>query len=84
MEEFWGDVHHTMINRSRAAIQERLPRELLASVDELVSVEPMVRLPRNIMTDVRVVKRGQREEPVLRATNAYSGLIGGVVTFVKR
>ena len=30
LEQFWGDVHHTMINRSRAAIQKQLPADLVA------------------------------------------------------
>jgi Protein of unknown function (DUF4058) len=34
LEQFWGDVHHTMINRSHAAIQKQLPGDLVARVDE--------------------------------------------------
>jgi Protein of unknown function (DUF4058) len=36
LEQFWGDVHHTMINRSRAAIQKQLPGDLVARADERV------------------------------------------------
>jgi Protein of unknown function (DUF4058) len=72
LEQFWGDVHHTMINRSRAAIQKQLPDDLVARVDERVFVEPSVGVPRNIIPDVRVVERGQREEPVLRASNGIA------------
>ena len=64
LEQFWGDVHHTMINRSRAAIQKQLPADLVARVDERVFVEPSEGLPRNIIPDVRIVERGRREEPL--------------------
>ena len=40
LEQFWGDLHHTMINRLRAAIQKQLPADLVARVDERVVVEP--------------------------------------------
>ena len=69
LEQFWGDLHHTMINRSRAAIQKQLPDDLVARVDERIFVEPSMGLPRNINPDVRVVERGSREGSVLRATN---------------
>jgi hypothetical protein len=72
LEQFWGDVHHTMINRSRAAIQKQLPGDLVARVDERVFVEPSVGLPRNIIPDVRVVERGQPIDPVLRASNGVA------------
>ncbi len=69
LEQFWGDLHHTMINRARAAIQKQLPADLVARVDERVFVEPSEGTPRNIIPDVRVVERGWREEPVGRAGN---------------
>jgi hypothetical protein len=72
LEQFWGDVHHTMINRSRAAIQKQLPEDLVARVDERVFVEPTEGQPRNIIPNVRVVERGQREVPVLRASNGVA------------
>ncbi len=72
LEQFWGDVHHSMINRSRAAIQRHLPDDLVARVDERVFVEPSVGVPRKIIPDVRVIERGQREAPVLRASNGIA------------
>jgi Protein of unknown function (DUF4058) len=42
IEQFWGDLHQTMINRSRAAIQKQLPADLVARVDERVIVEPAI------------------------------------------
>lgn len=72
LEQFLGDVLHTMINRSRAAIQKQLPDDLVARVDERVYVEPSVGLPRFIVPDVRVVERGWREAPVRRASNGIA------------
>jgi hypothetical protein len=72
LEPFWGDVHHTMINRSRAAIQKQLPADLVARVDERVFVEPSQRLPRNSIPVVRIVERGRREEPLIRASNGIA------------
>ena len=40
LEEFWGDVHHSMIVRSAAAIQRELPPGLFARIDVREFVEP--------------------------------------------
>jgi Protein of unknown function (DUF4058) len=72
LEQFWGDVHHTLINRSRAAIQKELPADLVARVDERVFVEPAAGSPRSVIPDVRVVERGRPEKPVLRASNGVA------------
>jgi hypothetical protein len=72
LEQFWGDLHHTMINRARAAIQKQLPNDLVARVDERVFVEPSDGVPRNIIPDVRVVERGRREELKLPARNGIA------------
>ena len=72
LEQFWGDLHQTMINRSRASIQKQLPADLVARVDERVVVEPADPLSRKIIPDVRVVERGLREQPVLRTSNGIA------------
>jgi hypothetical protein len=72
LEQFWGDVHHTMITRARAAIQKHLPSDLVARVDERVIVEPSEPLSRKFIPDVRVVERGRREEPIVRASNGIA------------
>ncbi len=72
LEQFWGDIHHTMITRARASIQKQLPGDLVARVDERVFVEPSEGIPRNIIPDVRVVERGWREETVPRASNGIA------------
>ncbi len=63
LEQFWGDLHHTMINRVRAAIQKQLPADLIARVDERVVSEPSDGLSRKIIPDVRVVERGGARIP---------------------
>ncbi len=72
LEIFWGDVHHTMINRSRAAIQKQLPPDLVARVDERVFVEPTAGVPRNIIPDVRVVERGVPQRSPVSSTNGIA------------
>jgi hypothetical protein len=72
LEQFWGDVHHTMITFSRGALQKHLPGDLRARVDERVFVELVMGQPRNIIPDVRVVERGRREGSGLRASNGIA------------
>jgi hypothetical protein len=73
LEQFWGDVHHTMITVSRAAIQKQLPSGLVARVDERVFVETPEGEPRDIIPDVRVVERGRGDdEPARRAGNGIA------------
>jgi hypothetical protein len=72
LEQYWGDVHETMIIHSRAAIQKQLPPELVARVGERVFVEPSQDRPRNIVPDVRVVQSGHRAQPVAWSGNGVS------------
>jgi Protein of unknown function (DUF4058) len=72
LEQFWGDVHHTMINRARAAIQKQLPGDLVARVDERVFVEREDGTRRRIIPDVWVVERSRTEETALRANNGIA------------
>jgi len=62
LEQFWGDVHHTIITYARGALQRELPSGLIARVDERVFVEPSEGQGRNIVPDVRVVERGRPQE----------------------
>ncbi|MGC1720132.1 MAG: DUF4058 family protein [Isosphaeraceae bacterium] len=62
LEQFWGDVHHTIITYARGALQRELPSGLIARVDERVFVEPAEGQGRNIVPDVRVVERGRPQE----------------------
>ncbi len=72
LEQFWGDVHQTMITHTRAAIQKQLPADLVARIDERVFVEPSDGPSRKIVPDVRIVERGRREEPLIRATSGVA------------
>jgi hypothetical protein len=72
LEQFWGDLHHTMINRARAAIQRELPGNLVARVDERGFIEPSDGPSRKIVSDVRVVERGTRPEPRQTAKNGIA------------
>ena len=71
LEHFWGDLHQTMIGRSRAAIQKQLPADLVVRIDERVVVEPADAFGRKMIPDVRVIER-RREEPLIRAGNGIA------------
>ena len=56
LEAHWGDIHHRIINYACDAIQEQLPDDLFARMEERI----YVRTPRELMErypDVRVVER---------------------------
>jgi hypothetical protein len=72
LEQYWGDIHHTLITYSRAAIQKQLPGDLVARVDERVFVEPADGLGRNIIPDVRVVERGRPQGGTLETGNGIA------------
>ncbi len=72
LEPFWGDVHSTMINRSRAAIQKQLPGDLVARIEERVFVEPATPELRRFVPDVRVVERRPQLQPHLRTSNGVA------------
>ena len=52
LELHWGDVHHSLIQYSRDALQKQLPNDLLARVDERVFVEDEPEANRVIRPDV--------------------------------
>jgi hypothetical protein len=72
LEQFWGDVHHTMITYARAALQRELPNDLVARVDERVFVEPSEGEGRNIVPEVRVVERGRPQERIFTTGNGVA------------
>jgi hypothetical protein len=72
LEQYWGDIHHTLITYSRAAIQKQLPGDLVARVDERVFVEPAEGLGRNIIPDVRVVERVRPQEGIVETSNGIA------------
>jgi hypothetical protein len=62
LEQHWGDVHHNLITFAQGMINERLPRDLRARVQERILVE----LPtdeRAYYPDVRVVEHDRPGQP---------------------
>ncbi|MGC8639695.1 MAG: DUF4058 family protein [Isosphaeraceae bacterium] len=72
LEQCWGDIYHRMITYSCDTIQNLLPGDLLARVDERVFVEPAEGRLRNIVPDVRVVERGRQRPQGPRAANGIA------------
>ncbi len=58
LEKHWGDVHHSLIAYMRSALNERLPNDLVARVEERVFVESAFGQERPVYPDVRVVEHG--------------------------
>src|SRR6267143_5233543 len=54
LELHWGDVHHSLIQYARDALQRHLPDGLRARVDERVFVEDETQRTRAIIPDVVV------------------------------
>ena len=59
LEQFWRDVHASLVIYARDALQGRLPGDLRARVEERVVVEPFEGQDRDVYPDVRVVERGR-------------------------
>ncbi len=59
LEQFWRDVHASLIIYARDQLQGKLPGDLRARVEERVVVEPGEGENRNVYPDVRVVERGR-------------------------
>src|SRR5436305_4085646 len=59
LEQFWGDIHHTLITYARDQLQGALPGDLRARVEERVFVESPHSPERNMYPDIRVVERGR-------------------------
>jgi hypothetical protein len=54
LERYWGDVHHSLIQYTRDALQPRLPDDLRARVEERVFVESEPERIRQVVPDVYV------------------------------
>jgi hypothetical protein len=54
LEKRWGDVHHSLVQYARDALQPRLPRDLRARVEERVFVEAEPSRARQIIPDVYI------------------------------
>jgi hypothetical protein len=56
LEEHWRDIHHSFLTYARDDLQEHLPRDLRARLEERVYVEPELGASRGIYPDVVVVE----------------------------
>ena len=61
LEPHWGDVHHSLIQYLRDALQPNLPSDLRARVEERVFVESDPIARRRVVPDVRVFEIPPRE-----------------------
>jgi hypothetical protein len=59
LEQFWRDIHARCIIYAADHVQEHLPADLRARVEERVVVEPALGTARSVYPDIRVVERGR-------------------------
>jgi hypothetical protein len=72
LEGFWGDVHSRLITYACDQIQERLPADLVARIQERVYVETPTGPGRSMYPDVRVVERGRGKAEPAPALNGVA------------
>lgn len=72
LEEFWGDVHTRLVLYTGDQLQDVLPRDLRARVQERVFVDAPSTGERDIYPDVRIVERGRgsKAAPVVERSAA--------------
>jgi hypothetical protein len=58
LEQHWGDVHHNLVTYAQGLLNERLPHDLRARVEERIVVD-LPSAERNYYPDVRVVTRAR-------------------------
>src|SRR5262245_47878195 len=63
LEAPWRDVHASLVIYIRDALQDQLPRELRARIEERVVMETPEGLEPGLLPDVRVVDFGPRPGP---------------------
>src|SRR5262245_60817896 len=68
LEQHWRDVHHNLITFAQGMINQNLPADLRARVEERVFVEALDGPGRSMYPDIRVEKGGSR-----RSTNGTNG-----------
>jgi hypothetical protein len=62
LEQYWGDVHHRLITYACDQLQDLLPGDLRARVEERVFVEAPKGQERTMYPDIRVVERGRPQK----------------------
>lgn len=63
LERHWGDVHHSLIQYTRDALQPGLPPDLLARVEERVFVETEPGVSHRLVPDVHVAQLPRPKSP---------------------
>jgi hypothetical protein len=66
LESHWRDIHHSFLTYARDALQEHLPGDLRARLEERVFVEPDFDEARSIYPALRVIE-------LLSESNKYPG-----------
>ena len=74
LESHWRDIHHSFLTYARDALQEHLPGDLRARLEERVFVEPDFDDGRSIYPDLRVI-----EYPPGRSDAAGAAVAGTAV-----
>lgn len=74
LERHWGDVHHSLIQYTRDALQPNLPDDLRARVEERVFVESEPGRVRPVIPDVSISE--MREPPPAYASGGEIGAAG--------
>ncbi|MCS7299954.1 MAG: DUF4058 family protein [Fimbriimonadales bacterium] len=59
LEAYWRDMHATLLVLAREALNERLPDDLIARIEERVYVELPAAPPRGVYPDVRIIHGGR-------------------------
>ena len=72
LESHWLDVHSSLVTSARDALNEQLPDDLVASVEERIAVESEGGTDRLISPDVRVFEP-ERQGPTV--VNGPCGLV---------
>jgi hypothetical protein len=72
LEQFWGDIHQTLITYARDQLNARLPSELRARVQERVFVESPLALQRVVYPDIRVAPKRGKPARTKKATQKSS------------
>lgn len=77
LEQHWRDIHASLIIYSRDQLEEQLPGNLIARVEERVVIEPEEGNGRSIYPDVRIVEhpRGATSAAVSRRTSVMEPVI---------
>lgn len=78
LEPFWRDVHASLIIYARDQLQDRLPGDLRARVEERVVIEPEGEMDRTIYPDVRIVERG-RGSSAAKSTETEMAVLAPVI-----